>query len=326
MKITIDIKSKSYSFEMSKDWALSIRDLYPENKAYESFVKGVQNLCPIEVSDACSKLKAYEDGEIYYFKPGIGDAFFVTNAMMAYGIFHDLFIKEMEKDQIFRNHWWCITSNTKLMDLINNELNDIRIVFDNHGDFHHTQGKFSFPISVDYLQEIRSHGRHDQYAIEHWIEKHPKFKKPSVEIDESCFTIPKYRKVEIKSNKYLFVVKDCDDRVFVIGTKKGLYDKQIENLLDNNKVYYNRTAMSGRSDRFALLVGKYHSDTDEKYQEVLFSKKLSADEIAKIYDRSDYYIDPNHVGYPCGYYYLDYEIIDHVVIRIYDDLSMAVDK
>lgn len=323
MKITIDIKNKSYSFEMSKDWALSVRDLYPENKAYESFVRGfVQNLCPVEVSKACCKLKDYEDGEIYYFKPLQGDAFFVTNAMVAYGIFHDLFIKEMEKDQILRNHWWCITSNTKLMDLINKDLNDIRIVFDNKGNPRHTQREF--PVSVEYLPEIKGHGTHDRYAVEHWIEEHPDFKKPTVEVDESCFTVPKYRKVEIKSNKYLFVVKDCDDKVFVIGTKKGLYDKQIENLLDNNKVNYAVRREVEKSDRFYLPVGKYRFDTEEKYQEVLFSKKLSADEVAEIYDRSDWYIDTNFISYPCGYY--GYEIIDHVVIRIYDDLSMVVDE
>jgi hypothetical protein len=322
MKITIDTGNKTYSFQMSKDWALSIRDLYPENKAYESFVRGVQNLWPREVSKACEKLQDYEDGDIYYFRPLKGDSFFVPNAMMAYGIFHDLFIKEMEKDSIMRNYWWCITSNTKLIDLINKDLNDIRIVFDNHGDFHHTQDEF--PASVEYLSEIRYHGPHDQYAVEHWIEKHPGFKKPTVEIDESCFTVPKYRKVEIKSNKYLFVVQDCDDKVFVIGTKKGLYDKQIENLLDNNKVNYAIRREAYKSDRFYLPAGKYRFDTEEKYQEVLFSKKLSADEVAEIYDRSDWYIDSNFTSYPCGYY--GYEIIDHVVIRIYDDLSMVVDK
>lgn len=303
--------AKEIKFKRNPEWAREILNCFPENEAYKSFVEELESKDSSRIDSAMDKLKNYvEEDQLYILNLSLGKECKVGNAMIVYSMILSFMEENLGKDN--SQYLFVYTSNTRLIDLVNKYILDIRTISNGNGEF---SLMTRFLVSIFPLSIMKEGSRYlyGLFNVEEWINSHKSTNISShggfcSQEESFSLTIPEYREVEIKTGEFLYVTKNSSNNyISIIGGKNGLFDNQIRHYLNKEGIFYCEYSDNKKktSIRFELDEGKFSSDS--KYIEL-----LPGDPITQIDCETGKEIASGVEGYD------EESLLNKVIVRIYD--------
>lgn len=299
------------NFKRNPEWAREILNCFPENEAYKSFVEELESKDSSRIDSAMNKLKNYvEEDQLYILNPSLGKECKVGNAMIVYSMILSFMEENLGKDN--SQYLFVYTSNTRLIELVNKYILDIRTMSNGNGEFSlMTRFLVSiFPLSI--IKEGSGY-LYNFFEVEEWINSHKSTNISShggfcSQEESFSLTIPSYCEIEIKTGEFLFVTKNySNNHISIIGSKNGLFDNQIRHYLNKEGIFYCEYNDNKRktSAKFELEEGKFSGDS--KYIEL-----LPGDPVIQIDCETGEEITSGVEGYD------EESLLNKVIVRIYD--------